>query len=94
MGENNIEVLCQARAMDKDGKITALQYCRCADDENNVEYGYRFVCCDPGGDVIGETERFVLPSLSTALKLINEATKSGWSLNNIENDDMKIIDDN
>ena len=92
MGENNIEVLCQARAMDKDGKITALQYCRYTDDENNVEYGYRFVYCDRSGNMLGDAARFRLPSLSTALKLINEATKAGWSLNNIENDDMKIID--
>ncbi len=33
----------------------------------------------------------MFPSLSVVLKLIYEATRLGRSLNNIENDNMKII---
>ena len=86
----NAEIIHEVKAMNDSGEAVALQYCK-YERQGKTEFGYRFVRCDKNKNTFCENEQSMFPSLSVVLKLIYEATRFGWSLNNIENDNMKII---
>lgn len=86
----NAEIIHEVKAMNDSGEAVALQYCK-YERQGKIEFGYRFVRYDKNETTFCENEQSMFPSLSVVLKLIYEATRFGWSLNNIENDNMKII---
>lgn len=92
MVTENAEIIHEVKAMNDSGEAVALQYCK-YEYRGKDEFGYRFVCYDKNENALSENEQSMLPSLSIGLKLIYEATRFGWSLNNIENDNMKLVHD-
>lgn len=83
------EVKAKAKA-DSDW-ILAFQYCTYIYDDGSTQDGYRFIWRRPNDSLQAARGQARIPSVPVALKLIGEAVKRGWAINNIDDDKFTIL---
>lgn len=91
MASANVKIHNEVKAKAESDWILAFQYCTYYYDDGFTQDGYRFIWYRPDGTLQAARGQARIPSVPVALKLIGEAVKRGWALNNIDDDKFTIL---
>lgn len=91
MSSAKVEIHNEVKAKADSDWILAFQYCTYIYDDGSTQDGYRFIWRRPNDSLQAARGQARIPSVPVALKLIGEAVKRGWALNNIDDDKFTIL---